>query len=165
MTGPYIYIYIYSHPQTDFFVLSELFSVARHVGRSKPGAKPIQLYVRLGFRPLGQQAYHVWPRELLRYLFNNIYIYIYKTSTNECPWYGNKISDHGAPALVECGVDLLYHYFQTHSDPSGSTLLTPIYGLNRTVWPFKWVQTNDWYRFISVELQYLEPFNYVQTNH
>ena len=31
----YIYIYIYCHPQTDCFVLSELFSVARHVGRSK----------------------------------------------------------------------------------------------------------------------------------
>ena len=27
----YIYIYIYSHPQTDSFVQSELFSVARHV--------------------------------------------------------------------------------------------------------------------------------------
>ena len=28
-----LYIYIYSHPQTDCFVLSELFSVTRHVGR------------------------------------------------------------------------------------------------------------------------------------
>ena len=37
----YIYIYIYCHPQTDCFVLSELFSVDRHVGRSKPGSKPI----------------------------------------------------------------------------------------------------------------------------
>ena len=55
----YIYIYIYCHPQTDCFVLSELFSVARHVGHSKPGSKPIQLYVRLSLRPLGQQAYHV----------------------------------------------------------------------------------------------------------
>ena len=35
-----IYIYIYSHPQTDCFVLSELFSVARHAGRSEPGSKP-----------------------------------------------------------------------------------------------------------------------------
>ena len=32
----YIYIYIYCHPQTDCFVLSELFSVARPAGRSKP---------------------------------------------------------------------------------------------------------------------------------
>ena len=37
---------MYSHPQTDCFILSELFSVARHAGRSKPGSKPIQLYVR-----------------------------------------------------------------------------------------------------------------------
>ena len=63
----YIYIYIYSHPQTDCLVLSELFSVARHVGLSKLGSKPIQLYVRLRLRPLGQQAYHVWLREFLRY--------------------------------------------------------------------------------------------------
>ena len=49
----YIYIYIYSHPQSHCFVLSELFSVARHAGRSKPGSKPVQLYVRLSFRPLG----------------------------------------------------------------------------------------------------------------
>ena len=51
-------IYIYSHPQTDCFVLSELFSVARHAGRSKSGSKPVQLYVRLCFRPLVHQADH-----------------------------------------------------------------------------------------------------------
>ena len=28
----YIYIYIYCHPQTDCFIVSQLFSVARHVG-------------------------------------------------------------------------------------------------------------------------------------
>ena len=50
--------YIYSHPQTDCFVLSELFSVARHAGRSKPGSKPDQLYVRLSFR-LGDYEYMV----------------------------------------------------------------------------------------------------------
>ena len=55
----YIYIHIYSHPQTDCFVLSELFSVVRHAGRSKPGSKPVQLYVRLCFRPLVHQAGHV----------------------------------------------------------------------------------------------------------
>ena len=38
------------HPQTDCFVLSELFIVA---GYSKPGSKPVQLYVRLSLRPLG----------------------------------------------------------------------------------------------------------------
>ena len=43
----YIYIYIYCHLQTDCFVVSQLFSVARHVGRLKLGSKPTQLYVRL----------------------------------------------------------------------------------------------------------------------
>ena len=52
-------IYIYSHPQTDCFVQSELFRVAKHVGRSKPGSKPIQLYVRLSLRPLGQQENYI----------------------------------------------------------------------------------------------------------
>ena len=52
-------MYTYNHPQTDCFVLSELFSVARHVGRSKPGSKHTQLYVRLSLRPLGQLADYV----------------------------------------------------------------------------------------------------------
>ena len=54
-----IYIYIYCHPQTDCFIVSQLFSVARHVGCLKPGSKPVQLYVRLSIRPLSQQVYHV----------------------------------------------------------------------------------------------------------
>ena len=55
----YIYIYIYCHPQIDCFVVSQLFSVARHVRRLKLGSKPDQLYVRLSFLPLSQQAIHV----------------------------------------------------------------------------------------------------------
>ena len=51
--------YIYSHPQTDCFVVSQLFSVATQVGLLKLGSKPAHLYVRLSIRPLGQQAYHV----------------------------------------------------------------------------------------------------------
>ena len=54
-----LFLYIYCHPQTDCFVVSQLFSVARHLGRSKLGSKPAQRYVRLSFRPLGQQACHV----------------------------------------------------------------------------------------------------------
>ena len=53
----YIYIYIYCHPQTDCFILSELFSVARHVWRSKPGSKPVQLYVRLVYTEQLKKAY------------------------------------------------------------------------------------------------------------
>ena len=44
---------------TDCFILSELVSVARHTGRSKPASKPVQVYVRRSLRPLGQQADHV----------------------------------------------------------------------------------------------------------
>ena len=58
----YIYIYIYCHPQTDCFVLSELFSVARHAGRSKQGSKPVQLYVYI---------------YIYIYIYMYIYIYIY----------------------------------------------------------------------------------------
>ena len=61
----YIYIYIYIYIcmyiviHRHCFVVSQLFSVARHVERLKLGSKPSQLYARLSIRPLGQQAYHV----------------------------------------------------------------------------------------------------------
>ena len=54
----YIQSYIYSHPQVDCFVPSELFSVARHAVRSKPGSKPIQLYVRLSLS--SPMAREIW---------------------------------------------------------------------------------------------------------
>ena len=54
----YIYIYIYIYmSSTDSLFCS--ISVARHAERSKPGSKPVQLYVRLSFRPLGHQADHI----------------------------------------------------------------------------------------------------------
>ena len=53
------FLFIYSHPQTDYFMVSQLLSVVRHVGRLKLGSKPGQLYVRLSIRLLSQQAYHV----------------------------------------------------------------------------------------------------------
>ena len=62
------YIYIYCHPQKDCFVVSQLFRVARNVGRLKLGSKPVQLYVRLTIRPLGQQAYHVGKRTMRYYV-------------------------------------------------------------------------------------------------
>ena len=49
-------IHIYCHPRTDCLVKSQLFSVARRIGRLKIGSKPTQLYVRLSIRPLSQQA-------------------------------------------------------------------------------------------------------------
>ena len=59
----YIYMCVYSNPQTDCFVLSELFNVARHAGRSKPGSKPVQLYVRLVFQTTRPPSGPRWLRE------------------------------------------------------------------------------------------------------
>ena len=55
----YICIYTVIHRQTVSFYQNSFFSVVRHVGRSKPGSKLIQLYDRLSLRPFGQQAYNV----------------------------------------------------------------------------------------------------------
>ena len=45
-------MHIFSQPQTDRFVVSQLFRVARQVGRFKLGSKPAQLYVKLSIIPL-----------------------------------------------------------------------------------------------------------------
>ena len=52
-------IYIYSRPQTDGFVVSQIFSVARHVGRFKLGLNPAQLYVRFGIITLSHQLIYI----------------------------------------------------------------------------------------------------------
>ena len=70
MVGLYIYIYIYCHPQTDCFLVSQLFIVAKHVRRFKLGSKPVQLYVRLSIRPLGQKSVPRWLRNY-KVLCNN----------------------------------------------------------------------------------------------
>ena len=57
---------MYCHTQTDCFVVSQLFSVARHVGRLKLGSKPAQLYVRLSIRQPGQKVYYVG-KGIMRY--------------------------------------------------------------------------------------------------
>ena len=61
----YIYIYIVIHRYC--FVLSELFSVARHIGRSKPGSKPVQHYVTLRSHTARPTSAPRWLREFLRY--------------------------------------------------------------------------------------------------
>ena len=48
--------YIYSHPQTDCFVASQLFNVARQAGRFKRESKPAQHYVRFSVLPFSQQT-------------------------------------------------------------------------------------------------------------
>ena len=52
----HLYIYIYYHPRTGCFVVSQLFMMSRHVGCLKLGSNPDQLYVRLSIIPLSQQA-------------------------------------------------------------------------------------------------------------
>ena len=47
-----IYIYIYCYPQTDCFVVWQLFNMVRYIGRLKLGSKPAELYIRLNILPL-----------------------------------------------------------------------------------------------------------------
>ena len=122
-THIYIYIYIYYHPQADCFVLSELSSVARYAGRSKPGSKPIQLYARLSqtTRPTSGLR---WLWGFLRYLCSNsssgrlltflnpigyihtrIYIYIYISSA--CRAASTYILDPLSPLLP-----IVHHFWQ-----------------------------------------------------
>ena len=55
----HIYIYIYSHPQRDCFVVSQLISVARHAGHFKLGLKPAPHDIRLSIIPLSHQLIYV----------------------------------------------------------------------------------------------------------
>ena len=54
--------------QTDCFVVSQLFSVARHVGHLKLGLKPAQLYVRSSIITLSQLANHDSPGIIRHYV-------------------------------------------------------------------------------------------------
>ena len=42
-----VFMFIYSFPQKEYFVVSQLFRVARHVRCSKQRSKPTQRYTRL----------------------------------------------------------------------------------------------------------------------
>ena len=55
----YIYIYIYCHPQTNCFIVSQLFSVARLAGCFKLGSKPPQLYIRFSILLFRHQVTYV----------------------------------------------------------------------------------------------------------
>ena len=73
---PYGGAYIYCHPQIDCFVISQLFSVARHVGRLKLGLKPAQFYIRLSIRPLSQLANHVSSGIIRHYVVAFVLFYL-----------------------------------------------------------------------------------------
>ena len=64
----YIYIYIYTLLSSDCFVVSQLFSVVRHVGCFKLGLKRAQLYVRLSIIPLKPQSINVSSRIIRHYV-------------------------------------------------------------------------------------------------
>ena len=79
------YVHIYCHPQTDCFVVSQLFSVARHAGRFKLGSKPAQLYVRLSILQLSHQVTYVSSGYIYIYVYIYIYIYIMLSITDTYP--------------------------------------------------------------------------------
>ena len=71
----YIYIYIYCHPQIDCFVVSQLFSVARHAGCFKVKLKPAQLYVRLSILPLSHVVIYASSEIIRHYLLAFVCLY------------------------------------------------------------------------------------------
>ena len=81
-----VFFFLYSYPQTDCFVVSQLFSVARQTGRFKLGLKPSQLYVKLSIIQHGHQStyvssgiirHYVGAFVCLHFTLTHIYIYIY----------------------------------------------------------------------------------------
>ena len=68
------YLYICSHPQTDWFV-ALLFSVAKHVGHLKLGSKPAQLYVRLSIIALSLLVTHVSLGIIRYYIVAFVYLH------------------------------------------------------------------------------------------
>ena len=75
----YIYIYIYCHPQTYYFIVSQLFSVARHIGPLKLESKPAQLYIRLKIILLSQQANHISSEIIRHYVVAFVCLHFFLT--------------------------------------------------------------------------------------
>ena len=59
LNDEYMYIYIYCNPQKYCFVVSQFFSVTRHVERFMLGLKPAQLYVGLSIIPFSHHSKYV----------------------------------------------------------------------------------------------------------
>ena len=59
---------IYCHPQTDCFVVSQLFSVARHIGCLKLGSKAAQLFGLIGFYSISTLVGYLMPNPLFIYI-------------------------------------------------------------------------------------------------
>ena len=67
------YIYIYSYPQTDYFVVSEIFSVTRMVRCFKLGSKPGWFYVNLISYPRAIVILSISKIIFYTYLFTYMY--------------------------------------------------------------------------------------------
>ena len=77
-----IYIYIYCHPQTDCFVVSQLFSVASHIGRFKRGLKPAKIYVKLSIILLSYQTTYVSSGIIRHYVVAFVCLHFALLNTN-----------------------------------------------------------------------------------
>ena len=97
----------------------------------KPGSKPIQLYVRLSLRPLGQQAY-LWVREFLRYYVVTaaaVWLHFYTLSATRVlnsfeelciMWaaadnsFTRVLNPHGGPYILSYIYIYIYIYIKLH---------------------------------------------------
>ena len=81
-THTHTHTHIYCLPQTDCFVVSQLFSVGRHIGRLKLGLNPVQLCLWLSIIPLSQQANHVRlviiRHEVVAFVCLHLYLAVYQ---------------------------------------------------------------------------------------
>ena len=115
---PRIYIYIYILSSTDCFDLSELFSVAIHAGRSKPGSKPVQLYVRLNRPPSGPRRLREFLRHLLSSSSSRLFTFFIPYRLPEC-------------SMADLG-PLIRHLVSTRLPSGGRAAvlspLSPLYG-------------------------------------
>ena len=133
---------VYCHPQTDCFGVSQLFRVARYVGRLKLGSKPTQLYVRLSIRPLGQQAYHVGKGIIKYYVATATHEYLFGKLVLQINYYWvMSLILTGFPILlVLCLVNENYYEhlknIQEKNQRMTSTKTTPIWAHQRIILPF-----------------------------
>ena len=81
-TQRYSYIYILS--STASFVVSQHFSVDRHVGRLNLGSKPAQIYVKFSIIQLSHQANHVSLGIIRHYVVAFVYLHFFPYWIPEC---------------------------------------------------------------------------------
>ena len=120
----YIYIYIYCHPQTDCFVVSQLFSVVRHIGCFKLGLKPAQLYIRLSIIPLSHQLIYISSGIIRHYVVVFICLHFALSDTRVLNSYEELcIKSRNTPNSFISHSILTNHTFDFHN----STIFTFIY--------------------------------------